>query len=223
MLKKALLVALCCLGFAACGADPKAATKENFQHAIEVGLTSAPAVCEDGFVFPRTYFMHAQPVYFPREGGVTHPTIQENEQNEALARAGLVRYVHHNVTGYHYGTIFAPPQAGSEPVLTVDLSASGLLAAQPGTGYFFNDPQAKAYKICYGKWAIDHVINFTEPGDLNGQHVTQVTYASKVVDVAAWALRRDVQAAFPVIAQTLAPSEKTATLVLTNDGWEPLK
>ena len=52
---------------------------------------------------------------------------------------------------------------------------------------------------------------------------TEVTYTYKIVDLASWAERQDVQHTFPDIRMTATGASKTneiAGLRLTNKGWE---
>ena len=81
--------------------------------------------------------------------------------------------------------------------------------------------RSRGMHFCTGRTSIKDVTLFTEPTDALGHKVSNVTYTAVLTDAAAWALKPEVQKAFPRLARELAaePVEKKATVVLTSEGW----
>jgi hypothetical protein len=74
--------------------------------------------------------------------------------------------------------------------------------------------------FCAGHYAVDEVLEFTIPGPAHGVTVTEVSYSFSPHDVSIWATNPEVQAAFPGLANKLAPKQTAQIdLVLTNHGW----
>lgn len=75
--------------------------------------------------------------------------------------------------------------------------------------------------LCYGKPHVDEITNFTQPADMMGMTLSQVSYTYHLEDLPDWATNPKVKAAFPDVARNTAQSlEAKATVVLTNDGWK---
>lgn len=77
--------------------------------------------------------------------------------------------------------------------------------------------------FCYGQKSVDSIVKWTEPATLGTASHTEVTYTYKIVDLAAWAERPDVQKAFPDIRTNVNGASKAtelAGLQLTSRGWE---
>lgn len=85
------------------------------------------------------------------------------------------------------------------------------------------DPSKPAGSFCYGAAVVDSVIRYTEPAEGDGQVQTEVTYTSRVADVAPWARDPDLRRLSPEIERELAdsvpPRETRSILVRTSDGW----
>ncbi len=77
--------------------------------------------------------------------------------------------------------------------------------------------------FCYGEKTVDSIVRWTEPMPMEGYTRTEVTYTYKIVNLALWAERPDVQHAFGDIRTTLngvSKANQDAGLQLTNQGWE---
>lgn len=70
--------------------------------------------------------------------------------------------------------------------------------------------------VCLGRGRVDQVVRWTEPADMFGRTVTQVTYRYSAADIPAMAPPE-------LRAQFAKPNEATATLMKTSDGWQPIK
>lgn len=80
-----------------------------------------------------------------------------------------------------------------------------------------------AGSFCYGVAVVDSVVRYTEPAEGAGQVQTEVTYTSRIADVAPWARDPDLRRLSPEIERELgggAPLRETRSiLVRTSDGW----
>lgn len=75
--------------------------------------------------------------------------------------------------------------------------------------------------LCYGTGKVAEVTNFSAPTSLLGTTVSEVHFAYKVHDVAAWANQPDLlQVKAVASAVNGEPITKRAMLMLTNDGWQ---
>jgi hypothetical protein len=135
----------------------------------------------------------------------------------ALEQAGLVRGS--DTTAVVHGMLTplrgsAPPQ----PVRRYELTGDGQKYFQQITGTL-----AQTAGFCYGQKSVGSVVKWTEPQTAGPYSQAEVTYTYKLVNVAAWAERPEVQRAFPDIKTTISGALKTneiAEVQLTNKGWE---
>ena len=78
-------------------------------------------------------------------------------------------------------------------------------------------------QFCYGERTVTEIERFTEPSDMGGVHVSNVTYKYKVINIADWAKLAPVQKTFPYMKTQIdsdsAPNEEQQPLFLMNDGW----
>lgn len=84
-------------------------------------------------------------------------------------------------------------------------------------------PDEKQTHLCWGKKALDKVVKWEGPMKLGDYQEARITYTYKVNNLADWAKRPEVQAAFPEVKITLdraGSQEYRRTLKLTNRGWE---
>jgi hypothetical protein len=106
-----------------------------------------------------------------------------------------------------------PPQ----PVRRYELTAEGQRYFRQIQGIF-----GPSTGFCYGQKTVDSIVKWTEPeAALHSQ--AEVTYTYKIVNLAAWAERPDVQQVFPDIRATINETSKTNQIVgvqLTNKSWE---
>ena len=94
-----------------------------------------------------------------------------------------------------------------------------------GKKYFHQVPGTfgQTNGLCYGQKTVDSIVKWTGPVTAGAPSQTEVTYTYKIVNLAGWAERQDVQRAFPIIQATLTGASKTteiAGLQLTSKGWE---
>ena len=138
-------------------------------------------------------------------------------QMAVLEQAGLVRSS--NTTAVVHGML--DPLRGSsppQPVKRYELSAEG-------ENYFRQTPGAfgQMDSFCYGQKTVDSIIKWTKPMTMGAYSQTEVTYTYKIVNLAAWAERPDIQRVFSGVRSTVNGASKTnqiAGLQLTNQGWE---
>jgi hypothetical protein len=108
----------------------------------------------------------------------------------------------------------APPQ----PVKRFQLAGEGQKYFQQVSGTF-----GQTGGFCYGQKTVDSVLKWGEPVTTSGYSETEVTYTYKIVNMASWAERPDIQQAFPDVGVTLGGASKTnqaAALQLTSNGWQ---
>jgi hypothetical protein len=77
--------------------------------------------------------------------------------------------------------------------------------------------------FCYGDKTVDSIVKWTEPVTMGASSQTEVTYTYKIVNLAPWAERSDVQREFGDVRTTVngvSKSNEIAGLQLTNQGWE---
>jgi hypothetical protein len=138
-------------------------------------------------------------------------------QVAALQQAGLVSET--DTTAVIHGMLDAvrgstPPQ----PARRFQLTAAGQKYFQQVPGTF-----GQTGGFCYGQKTVDSVLKWGDPVTMNGYSETEVAYSYKIVNLAFWAERPDIQQAFPDIGATVSGVSKTnqtAGLQLTDNGWE---
>jgi len=135
----------------------------------------------------------------------------------ALELAGLLRGS--DTTAVVHGMLDAlQGPTRPQPVRHYDLTAEGGKYFRELSGGF-----GQTTGLCYGRKQVDSIVKWTEPMTMGAYSQTEVTYTYKIVDLAAWAERPEVQRAFPDIQTDIAGQSKaaqTAGLRLTNNGWE---
>jgi hypothetical protein len=204
VMRKLLLVSAAgCLFLAACN-NIKKPSSGNLTRAINLYLAKHGDVC--------TAIVPQFPVDVPRR--------KQKEQygiGPKLATLEQVGLVHSSdTTAVVHGMLdalrgSAPPQ----PVKRYELTPEGKKYFQE-----LPNPLGQTGAFCYGQKSVDAIVKWTEPGT-NSQ--TEVTYTYKIVNLASWAERPDVQKAFPDIGATVSGASKTNQVVglqLTNQGWE---
>ena len=135
----------------------------------------------------------------------------------ALEQAGLLQSS--STTAVVHGMLDAlrgstPPQ----PVKRYELTTEGKKYFQQVPGAF-----GQTNGLCYGQKSVDAIVKWTEPVTAGASSQIEVTYTYKIVNLAGWAKRPDVQRAFPIIQANLTGASKTseiAGLQLTSKGWE---
>jgi hypothetical protein len=135
----------------------------------------------------------------------------------ALEQAGLVHSsdttaVVHGMLGPLRGS--TPPQ----PVKRYELTPEGRKYFQE-----LSNPLGQTSAFCYGHKTVDSIVKWTEPMTMGAFSQTEVTYTYKIVNLAGWAERPDVQRAFPDVGTAVGGASKANQVVglqLTNQGWE---
>lgn len=207
LLTALLLCSISAATISGCAADPKAATTSNFEAAIRAEYGKHDQrLCESTNSLP--YKQTLNTAYYSGDSPM-------DAQIAALAHAGLVSVsytsVHHAAEGW--------TPAWNERIRTISLTSYGKRYARTGKN-MFDYPNTE---LCYGVKTPDSVTNFTEPGDVMGMHVTQVTYVYHVADPAPWAQDPRIRSAYSDLAGYIdGGGRHTATmdLVLTNNGWQ---
>ncbi|MFE0587832.1 hypothetical protein [Pantoea vagans] len=74
--------------------------------------------------------------------------------------------------------------------------------------------------LCLGKYKVDEVTGYTEPGNAGGTTVSKADYTFSPTKVPDWAKAEAVRNAYPSLKQSLREKQEgRAVLVLKNDGW----
>ncbi|GLO31829.1 hypothetical protein KI429_08930 [Pseudomonas shirazica] len=93
--------------------------------------------------------------------------------------------------------------------------------------YDLTDEGRKYYKadngLCFGKAQVTAIEQFSEPSEVTGQKMSNVTYAYKITGLPAWAGDDGVKASIAelgkAVASNEAPLKETRAMVLTSQGW----
>lgn len=138
-------------------------------------------------------------------------------QMAVLEQAGLVRSS--NTTAVVHGMLDALHGPTSpQPVKRYELTVEGQKYFQKTPGIF-----GQTTSFCYGQKTVDTIVKWTEPVTIGAATQTEVTYTYKIVDLAPWAERSDVQREFGDVRATVSGISKSNEIVdlqLTNQGWE---
>jgi hypothetical protein len=111
------------------------------------------------------------------------------------------------------------------------LQAAGLIEmAKAGSEQFYKvtdaakpflTPTEGDHLFCFAKARAEKVIRWSEPMQMPGVTISEVTYTLKFENVPTWAQSPDMQKAFPEIGTALSRQgkEEKATARLFSDGW----
>lgn len=200
--------------------DPKAASKKNFETAINDWISQNPPCLSLPYSGVRAADRAADAGVFPVyvEAAVSdHPVRLENQKKaavpfEAMAAAGLLKGEPAEITQSGF---FAGPQP-KLAVVAYTLTPEGEKAfSAKGNSRMMADPS-----FCYGEPAVKEIVRFTEPGDMMGMTVSQVEYTYQLKNMPEWAKSKPMQAAFPQLARDNAETlEDKDAVVLMNEGW----
>lgn len=81
----------------------------------------------------------------------------------------------------------------------------------------------KQTDLCWGKKALDKIVKWEGPMKFGDYQEAGITYTYKVNNLADWAKKPDVQAAFPFVKSVLdsaGSKESKHAVKLTSQGWE---
>jgi len=198
---------ICCVSFLLGCNSTRKPNNTNFTRAINQYFEKQGQTC--------TSLGHEFPIDIPRSA--TKGQYSLDPQLAALQAAGLVSEA--DTTAVVHGMLDAvrgmtPPQ----PVRRYRLTGEG-------QKYFRDVPGAfgKTGGFCYGEKTVDSMVKWSEPVTADGRSRTEVTYTYKIMNLAAWAERSDIQQSFPDIRATVTGVSKVNQAIglqLTNDGWE---
>jgi hypothetical protein len=180
--------------------DTRKPTSANFTAAVNQYLEHHGQAC--------TLIGPQFPVDIPRS---QQSTI--DAKLSALQHAGLVSEI--DTTAVVHGLMDA--LRGPSPLQQVHhyaLTAEGEKYIQQVSGAV-----TPISSFCYGQKTADSITHWT----IGSQSEAEVTYAYRIVNLAEWAQRPEVQQAFPDIQATLSGASKTEQIVglrLTDKGWE---
>jgi hypothetical protein len=133
-------------------------------------------------------------------------------QMAALAAAGLARGEDTTLPG---AVVDGKPNAVKVRRYTMLDAAKPYLHARPG-----HKP-----RLCWGHKSLSKVLIWTAPAKVGDHDESSVIYTYKLSNVAGWATRPEVKAAFPDLGQAIdgQRSQKEKLYVkLTPQGWEAL-
>jgi hypothetical protein len=197
------LISITALLFLTACSNEKKPNDENFKKAINQYLAKHGKAC--------TSIGRDFPVDVPE--AVLKDQYRTGSQMAALEEGGLV----------HSSDTIAP----SSGILGLNLSrrVRRYELTDEGKKYFQEIPGVfgQTGSFCYGEKTVDSIVRWTEPAPMEGSSKIEVIYTYKIVNLALWAERPDVQHAFGDIRTTLngvSKANQDAGLQLTNQGWE---
>ncbi len=206
-MRRLFLISLAgCLFLTACN-NVKKPNAENFTKAINQYLVNHGEAC--------TSISRQFPVNIAKSEQKDQYGI--GPQMMALEQAGLVHSS--DTTAVVHGMLDA--LQGStlpQPVKRYELTVEGKKYFRQAPGLL-----GQTSSFCYGQKTVDSIVKWTEPMTVGAFSQTEVTYTYRIVNLAGWAERPDIQRTFPDIGATVSGASKTnqiAGLQLTNQGWE---
>jgi hypothetical protein len=188
------------------GCDSKtAANEKNFAAAVTRYFDKKGELCLDPVAWPVDVYetdLRQQKLYPDGVAG----------QMAALEAAGLARGEDIDLPGTF---VDGRPNGLKVKVRRYDM----LDAAKP---YLRADAGRKP-RLCWGRKSLDKVLRWADPKKVDGQEESSVLYTYKLSNVAGWARKPDVKAAFPVLGRNVdgEHTQKEKLYVkLTPQGWE---
>ncbi len=206
-MRRFLLISIAgCLFLAACN-NVKKPSDANFRNAINQYLAKHGDAC--------AAIVRQFPIDVPKSEQKDQYGI--GPQMVALEQAGLVHSS--NTIAVVHGMLDAlQGSTPSQPVKRYELTMEGKKYFRQAPGLL-----GQTSSFCYGQKTVDSIIKWTEPMTMGAYSQTEVTYTYKIVNLAGWAQRTDVQHVFSDVRDTVNAASKTnqiAGLQLTNQGWE---
>jgi hypothetical protein len=193
------LALLAAVSVLACS-NPKDATKSNFSRALQAYHDEAKACLRVDVRFPHE----------AEKGSSTLPVLQE------LAARGLLT-ANDTQKVVQQVALFGAPPTRKVDATAFALSDAGKAISREETGW------THSTAFCFGTPKGVEVTSFTEPADMMGVRISQVTYTYQVNDIADWAdsetLRKHSRELARAVASKGTPAQNKAALVLMNDGW----
>lgn len=191
-----LVCSLVALELTGCN-NPKDVSKSNFEKVINEKLKT-DKLC----VQPQTasYVVRPYPVVIPIIDIGDNPQIKEMDY---FVAAGLLSS---SPTTSTFGPFGIPlPRPGPARLYSL---------TDKGRQNYSGEPK---YEFCYGSPQVAKIVEYTEPADMFGSHVTRVTFVVGVKDQADWASDQAIQKRYRVVKPD---SQAMAVLELTSEGWK---
>jgi len=206
---KAILLLLGAALLSACGDDPKAANKANFEMALNAHYAQMKQCVKIGAK--------------PNADGIiqefrTDGSVQDKHLPfyNGLVSLGLLEAV-----TYQKDTKdFSGQVTGKADWVGYKFSNQGKTYLRPtelDKGVF----STGARQLCYGTPQVVEIVNFTQPVEAMGAKVSNVQYTYRLVDVGPWASDPAVSNQFDWLSERISNDSiaKDDDLVLTNNGW----
>ena len=206
---KAVMLLSAAAILSACGDDPKAANKANFEKALNAHYAQMKQCVKIGSK--------------PNADGIiqvfrTDGTVQGKQVPfyNGLASLGLLEAVTYQKDTKN----FSGQVTGKADWVGYKFSNKGESFLRPASldkGAF----STGARQLCYGTPQIVEIVNFTEPAETMGAKVSNVQYTYRLVDVAPWASDPALTNQFEWLTERINSESisKDDDLVLTNNGW----
>ena len=206
---KAVLLLSAAAILSACGDDPKAANKANFEKALNAHYAQMKQCVKIGSK--------------PNADGIiqefrTDDTVQDKQLPfyNGLSSLGLLEAVTYQKDTKN----FSGQVTGKADWVGYRFSNKGesfLRLASLDKGAF----STGARQLCYGTPQVVEIVNFTEPTETMGAKVRNVQYRYRLVDVAPWASDPALTNQFEWLSERISSDSiaKDDDLVLTNNGW----
>jgi len=192
----------------ACGDDPKAANKANFEKALNAHYAKMKQCIKIGSK--------------PNSDGViqefrTDASVQNEQLSlyNSLVNLGLLEAVTYQKDTRN----FSGQVTGKVDWMGYKLSDKGKTYLRPldlDKGAFSTGVR----QLCYGTPQVVEIVNFTEPAEEMGAKVSNVQYTYRLVDVASWANDPALTSQFEWLSERISSDSmaKDDDLVLTTNG-----
>ncbi|CAM3661282.1 hypothetical protein [Litorimonas haliclonae] len=208
-LTKAILLLSGAALLSACGNDPKAANKVNFEKALNAHYAQIKQCVKIGSK--------------PNADGIIQEfrTDGSVQDKQLLFYNGLVSLGLLEAVTYQKDTKnFSGQVTGSADWVGYRFSNKGESFLRPvrlDKGAF----STGARQLCYGTPQVVEIVNFTESAETMGAKVSNVQYRYRLVDVAPWANDPALTNQFEWLTERINSESisKDDDLVLTNNGW----
>ena len=194
--------------------DVKAPNAANFRKAIE------PIVVDSYCLLPQfTRLVQKDgtgsegfPVFLTAKSSDFDPGRDGRATLEDAVRTGLAKKTEVQIVAKHAGSADAPVR---QAAIRYEPTAAGASHLRPVKAMTVGHTEATFAGVCGGKGELVDIVRWTEPADVLGQRVTQVTYTQKGTDPIA-GLPAAGAAALEKVQQ------RTVPLMLASDGWRTI-
>ena len=208
-LTKAILLLSGAALLPACGDDPKAANKANFEKALNAHYAQMKQCVKVGSK--------------PNSDGI----IQEFKTDGSVLDKQLPFYNGLVTLGLLESVIYQKDTKSFSGQVTGKAEWVGYKLSEEGESYLRpigldSGPfSTGARQLCYGTPQVVEIINFTEPAEMMGVKVSSVQYTYRLIDVAPWATDPAVTNQFEWLPERISSGSitKNDDMVLNNNGW----